>query len=216
MASIFNPEYKDGHKVLIKDKTMLRKVGNSIPALISKSTLGITPGKTVFELIKTKSKQKNPKHTIMLSPTPKGNLEAYMLKSGTSQKYLFIGAKSSLQNMFTHAGDGKSSKSDTDDKTATKELASLCLFEEKLKRGKKTSYEYIYKKLPLKLQNFFTDEFYDSSQKQLKLWLSKEKGRFTGANFEYERQLDDLTKRIYKNALSISKLNKDNWNPGDI
>ena len=47
MASIFNPEYKDGHKVLIKDKTMLQKVGNSIPALISKSTLGITPGKTV-------------------------------------------------------------------------------------------------------------------------------------------------------------------------
>ena len=59
MASIFNPEYKDGHKVLIKDKTMLRKVGNSIPALVSKSSLGITPGKTVFELIKTKSKQKN-------------------------------------------------------------------------------------------------------------------------------------------------------------
>jgi hypothetical protein len=216
MASIFNPEYKDGHKVLIKDKTMLRKVGNSIPALVSKSTLGITPGKTVFELIKTKSKQKNPKHTIMLSPTPKGNLEAYMMKSGTSQKYLFIGAKSSLQNMFTHAGDGKSSKSDTDDKTATKELASLCVFEQKLKYGNDVDYDFVHKCLPKKLQTFFTEDYFTSAQKQLKLWLSKEKGRFKGRNFVFERQLDNLTKRIYKNALSIAKLNKDNWNPGDI
>jgi len=216
MASIFNPEYKDGHKVLIKDKTMLRKVGNSIPALVSKSTLGITPGKTVFELIKTKSKQKNPKHTIMLSPTPKGNLEAYMMKSGTSQKYLFIGAKSSLQNMFTHAGDGKSSKSDTDDKTATKELASLCVFEQKLKNGNDVDYNFVHKCLPKKLQTFFTEDYFTSAQKQLKLWLSKEKGRFKGRNFVFERQLDNLTKRIYKNALSIAKLNKDNWNPGDI
>jgi hypothetical protein len=216
MASIFNPEYKDGHKVLIKDKTMLRKVGSSIPALVSKSTLGITPGKTVFELIKTKSKQKNPKHTIVVSPTPKGNLEAYMMKSGTSQKYLFIGAKSSLQNMFTHAGDGKSSKSDTDDKTATKELASLCLFEQKLKYGNDVDYDFVHKCLPKKLQTFFTEDYFTSAQKQLKLWLSKEKGRFKGRNFVFERQLDNLTKKIYKNALSISKLNKDNWNPGDI
>jgi hypothetical protein len=216
MASIFNPEYKDGHKVLIKDKTMLRKVGSSIPALVSKSTLGITPGKTVFELIKTKSKQKNPKHTIVVSPTPKGNLEAYMMKSGTSQKYLFIGAKSSLQNMFTHAGDGKSSKSDTDDKTATKELASLCLFEQKLKYGNDVDYNFVHKCLPKKLQTFFTEDYFTSAQKQLKLWLSKEKGRFKGRNFVFERQLDNLTKKIYKNALSISKLNKDNWNPGDI
>jgi hypothetical protein len=216
MASIFNSEYGDGHKVLIKDKTMLRKVGNSIPALVSKSTLGITPGKTVFELIKTKSKQKNPKHTIVVSPTPKGNLEAYMIKSGTSQKYLFIGAKSSLQNMFTHAGDGKSSKSDTDDKTATKELASLCVFEQKLKSGEDATYDYVYKKLPTKLKKFFNEEFFESSQKQLKLWLSKEKGRFKGQGFVFERQLDNLTKKIYKNALSLSKLHKDNWNPGDI
>lgn len=216
MASIFNPEYKDGHKVLIKDKTMLRKVGNSIPALISKSTLGITPGKTVFELIKTKSKQKKPKHIIMLSPTPKGNLEAYMLKSGTSHKYLFIGAKSSLQNMFTHAGDGKSSKSDTDDKTATKELASLCVFEQKLKYGNDVDYDFVHKCLPKKLQTFFTEDYFTSAQKQLKLWLSKEKGRFKGKDFVFERQMDNLTKKIYKNALSIAKLNKDNWNPGDI
>ena len=216
MASIFNSEYGDGHKVLIKDSSMLRKVGTNVINVVQNRKLDIVPGKTVFELVKTKSKQKNPKHIVNVSSKATGNLEMYMMKSGTSQLYLFIGSKSSLQNMFTHAGDGKSSKSDTDDKTATKELASLCLFEEKLKRGKNVPFEYIYKKLPQKLQKFFTDEFYDSSQKQLKLWLSKERGRFTGTNFEYERQLHNLTKRIYKNALTIAKLNKDNWNPGDI
>lgn len=216
MASIFNPEYRDGHKVLIKDRTMLRKVGSNVVNIVENRSYNIFPGKTVFELIKTKSKQKNQKYTVDVSSKKTGNLEMYMMKSGTSQKYLFIGSKSSLQNMFTHAGDGKSSKSETDDKTATKELVSLCVFEEKLKTGKDATYDYVYKKLPVKLKKFFTEEFFASSQKQLKLWLSKEKGRFKGQGFVFERQMDNLTKRIYKNALSLAKLNKDNWNPGDI
>ena len=136
MASIFNPEYKDGHKVLIKDRGMLGKVRNNIPSIVSKASYGITPGKTVFELVKTKSKQKNPKHIIDVSSSPKGNLEMYMKKQGSSILYLFKGAKSSLQNMFTHAGDGKSSKSDTNDKTELKELVSLCVMEQKLKYNK--------------------------------------------------------------------------------
>ena len=50
----------------------------------------------------------------------------------------------------------------------------------------------------------------------MKAWLSKETGRFKGAGYTYERQLDDVTKKIYKNALDFSGLSKDNWNPGDI
>ena len=216
MANILKSKYGDGHKVLIKDRTGLGKVRNDIPSLVSKTSYGITPGKTVFELLKTKSKQKNPKHIIDVSSSPKGNLEMYMKKQGSSILYLFKGAKSSLQNMFTHAGDGKSSKSDTDDKTATKELASLYLFEQKLKYNKDVNYDFVHKSLPKKYQTFFTEDYFTSAQKQLKLWLSKEKSRFKGPGFVFERQMDDLTKRIYKNALSIAKLNKDNWNPGDI
>ncbi len=59
MASIFNSEYTDGHKVLIKDRNMLGKVRNTIPSIVSKASYGIQPGKTVFELVKTKSKQRN-------------------------------------------------------------------------------------------------------------------------------------------------------------
>ena len=218
MASIFNSEYGDGHKVLLKDNTMLRKVSNTVASVVNNKRFNITPGTTVFELVKTKFKQRNPKFTINVSAgQASGNLSMYMIKSGTSQKYKFIGSKSTLQNMFTHAGDGsKSSKSDTDDKTATKELATLCVFEQKLKSGEDATYDYVYKKLPTKLKKFFNEEFFESSQKQLKLWLSKEKGRFKGQGFVFERQLDNLTKKIYKNALSLSKLHKDNWNPGDI
>jgi len=218
MASIFNSEYGDGHKVLLKDNTMLRKVSNTVASVVNNKRFNITPGTTVFELVKTKFKQRNPKFTVNVSAgQASGNLSMYMIKSGTSQKYKFIGSKSTLQNMFTHAGDGsKSSKSDTDDKTATKELATLCVFEQKLKSGEDATYDYVYKKLPTKLKKFFNEEFFESSQKQLKLWLSKEKGRFKGQGFVFERQLDNLTKKIYKNALSLSKLHKDNWNPGDI
>src|SRR5210317_2515225 len=167
MASIFNPEYRDRHKVLIKDRTMLRKVGSNVVNIVENRSYNIFPGKTVFELIKTKSKQRNQKYTVDVSSKKTGNLEMYMMKSGTSQKYKFIGSKSTLQNMFTHAGDGsKSSKSDTDDKTATKELATLCVFEQKLKSGEDATYDYVYKKLPTKLKKFFTDEFFESSQKQ--------------------------------------------------
>ena len=106
MASIFNSEYKDGHKVLIKDRNMLGKVRNTIPNIVSKALYGIQPGKTVFELVKTKSKQKKPKHIIDVSSSSTGNLEMYMNKQGSSIMYLFKGAKSSLQNMFTHAVTG--------------------------------------------------------------------------------------------------------------
>ena len=51
MASIFNPEYRDGHKVLIKDRTMLRKVGSNVVNIVENRSYNIFPGKTVFELI---------------------------------------------------------------------------------------------------------------------------------------------------------------------
>src|SRR6056300_992021 len=217
MASIFNPEYRDGHKVLIKDRTMLRKVGSNVVNIVKNRSYNIFPGKTVFELIKTKSKQKNQKYTVDVSSKKTGNLEMYMMKSGTSQKYLFIGSKSSLQNMFTHAGDGKSSKSDTDDKTATKELASLCVFEEKLKTGKDTTYDYVYKKLPVKLKKFFTEEFFASSQKQLKLWLSKEKVVLKDKGLCLKDNLNpgdiwivkkDLDFKVYEKSTNVKQINR--------
>jgi len=215
MANILKSKYGDGHKVIIKDRTGLGKVRGDVPSIVSKSTYGIVPGKTVFELIKTKSKQKNPKHTILLSKDGKGE-NVFMKKFNSSITYLFVGPKSVVQGMFDHAGDGKSSKSDTNEKTELKELVSLCLMEQKLKFNKDVDYDFVDSCIPNRLKKLFEESYFTSAQKQLKLWLSKEKGRFKGASYVFERQLDDLTKRVYKNALDITKLNKDNWNPGDI
>jgi len=215
MANILKSKYGDGHKVIIKDRTGLGKVRGDVPSIVSKSTYGIVPGKTVFELIKTKSKQKNPKHTILLSKDGKGE-NVFMKKFNSSITYLFVGPKSVVQGMFDHAGDGKSSKSDTNEKTELKELVSLCLMEQKLKFNKDVDYDFVDSCIPNRLKKLFEESYFTSAQKQLKLWLSKEKGRFKGASYVFERQLDDLTKRVYKNALNITKLNKDNWNPGDI
>ena len=215
MANILKSKYGDGHKVIIKDRTGLGKVRGDVPSIVSKSTYGIVAGKTVFELIKTKSKQKNPKHTILLSKDGKGE-NVFMKKFNSSITYLFVGPKSVVQGMFDHAGDGKSSKSDTNEKTELKELVSLCLMEQKLKFNKDVDYDFVDSCIPNRLKKLFEESYFTSAQKQLKLWLSKEKGRFKGASYVFERQLDDLTKRVYKNALDITKLNKDNWNPGDI
>ena len=215
MANILKAKYGDGHKIIIKDRTGLGKIRNDIPSMISKSVYGIVPGKTVFELVKSKIKQRNPKHNISLSKDGKGET-LFMKKSNSSILYSLIGPKSVIQGMFDHAGDGKSSKSNTDKKTQLKELVSLLIMEQKLKYGKTIDYDFVSDNVPRELKGLLEETYFTSAQKHLKLWLAKEAGRFKGPNFTFERQLDNLTKRIYKNALVLTKLNKDNWNPADI
>ena len=48
MANILKSKYGDGHKVIIKDRTGLGKVRGDVPSIVSKSTYGIVPGKTVL------------------------------------------------------------------------------------------------------------------------------------------------------------------------
>ena len=215
MANIFKDKYKDGHKVQIKDKTGLNKIKNGLGALVGNTKYGITPGSTKFELVKVKTKQKNPKHKILFSDT---GLSMFMKKLPSGPLYEFVGSKSAIQNAFSHAGDGKgtSDKSATNDKTELKELISLCLLERKLKNNEDVDFDYVEDKIPSRLKKYFHEDYFTSAQKQVKVWLSKESGRFKGMNYTYERQLDDVTKNIYKNALSFSGLSKDNWNPGDI
>jgi len=213
MANIFKPKYPNGHKVTIKDRGGLAKVRSDIPSLVSKGTYGISPGSTTFELVKNKTLQKNPKHTIDLSKS--GSTEEMYMKKATTL-YLFRGSKSVIEGMFNHAGDGTSSKSDTNKKTELKELVSLCLLEQKLKYNKDVDYDFVDECIPKDLKKYFHEDYFTSAQKQIKLWLSKEKGKFKGANYVFERQLDGLSKDIYKNALQLSGLQKDNWNPGDV
>lgn len=212
MANIFKDKYPTGHKVVIKDRQGLTKVGPIIPSIITQAKANINPGSTVFELEKTRFT--NLKYEINLSKSGVAQ-EIYMRKSG--HLYKFIGSKSVLEGIFSHAGDGTSAKSDTNSKTECQELVSLHLFEQKLKFGKDQDYDYIESCLPNKLKKFFNEDFYESAKKQLALFLSKHPKLFKGPDFIFELQLaSPATKRIYANALKLSKLNKDNWNPADM
>jgi len=213
MANIFKSKYPNGHKVELKDKAGLNKVKNGLGALLGKSTTGLTPGKTQLELVKPKKGK--PKHTIYMSES---GLSMCMKKLPNGPLYEFIGPKSVIQNSFNHAGDGKGSndKSATNDKTELKELISMCILREKLENGRDVDYDYVEECMPKQLRKYFHEDYFLSAQKQVKVWLSKETGRFKGKGYVYERQLDDVTKKIYKNALALSRLSKDNWNPGDI
>lgn len=213
MANIFKSKYPNGHKVELKDKAGLNRVKNGLGALLGKSIYGLVPGKTQLELVKPK--RGKPKHTIYMSD--KG-LSMCMKKLPGGPLYEFVGPKSVIQNSFNHAGDGKGSndKSATNDKTELKELISLCILQQKLESNKDVDFDYVEEKIPRRLKKYLHEDYFTSAQKQVKAWLSKETGRFKGKDYIYERQLDDVTKKIYKNALTLSRLSKDNWNPGDI
>lgn len=90
-----------------------------------------------------------------------------MSKAPQGFLFQFIGAKSVIQGMFNHAGKGASDKSSTNDKTETKELVSICVFEEKLKKGKDADYDFVESCLPNRLKKFFDEDYLTSAKKQL-------------------------------------------------
>ena len=213
MANLFKDKYKNGHKVELKDKAGLNKVKNGLGVLLSKSVYALIPGKTQLELVKPK--KGTIKHIVNMSES---GLSMVMKKLPNGPLYEFIGPKSVIQNSFNHAGDGKGAndKSATNDKTELKELISMCILQEKLENGRDVEYDYVEECMPKRLKKYFHEDYFTSAQKQVKAWLSKETGRFKGKGYVYERQLDNTTKNIYKNALSLVGKSKDNWNPGDI
>ena len=204
MANIFKDKYGDGHKVQIKDRAGLNKVKAGLGSLVGNTKYGITPGTTKFSLVKVKTKQKNPKQRIFFSDS---GLSMFMTKLPNGPLYEFIGSKSAIQGAFSHAGDGKGAndKSATNDKTELKELISMCILEEKLKNNKDVDFDFVEDCMPKRLKKYFHEDYFTSAQKQVKAWLSKETGRFKGAGYTYERQLDNVTKKIYKNLMEILK-----------
>ena len=88
-----------------------------------------------------------------------------MKKFNSSITYLFVGPKSVVQGMFDHAGDGKSSKSDTNEKTELKELQKT-LFASGVKiagKNEKKSLTVLANEMDLtvdELKQLNTGEFY--------------------------------------------------------
>ena len=212
MANIFKDKYGTGHKVAVKDRQGLTSAGANVASILRKEN--VNPG-DIFELYKEKSIT-NLKHDIDL--TRSGTPMVILMKDSKKRLYRFTGAKSTLESMFEHAGDGtKASKPDTNKKTECQELVTLHLYEAKLKHQIKADYDYIEDRLPKPLKQFFNEEYYHSAQAQLALFEKKYPTGFRGANFIFELQLaSDVTKKIYNTATKLAKLSKDNWNPADM
>tara|TARA_R110000823_G_C15883031_1_gene495267 strand:+ start:28 stop:1365 length:1338 start_codon:yes stop_codon:yes gene_type:complete len=202
MANIFKPKYGEGHKIIIKPS-----ISGKVKTILSK--YGFVANKTVFEIIRRKIADKS------LTKIDLGSGPFIVLKIVNSSKmYKFMGAKTTIESIFDHSGRS-SGKSATDKLTKTKELVSLCIFEQDLKYGKKVSEDFVEQCLPRDLKQYYDSVYYTSAQSQLKAFKNKMAGKFKG-NYIYERQADKVTKRMYEVAQKLSGLQKDNWNPADI
>jgi hypothetical protein len=203
MANLFKPKYKDGHLINIKPKTQR--------GLLDKlKTYGLDPLK-VLSLIKRPLPQST-KYTIL--PMGSGNQVLNAKLENGAKIFSFRGAKTTIENLFDHYGKN-TGKSATDKKTKTKELVSLCLLENKLKTGKLVDEDFVDDCLPSELKTYYNSLYYDSAEKQVKAFLNKVSG-FKGANYDFELQAANRTKRMYEMAQKLSGLQKDNWNPADM
>ena len=204
MANIFKPKYGDGHKIVLKSN-----IAGNVKTILTKN--GFTPGKTVFDIIRKPVTNKQIKAMVQLTNTGESiNLRV----ENTTKIYRFIGAKTTIQNLFDHFGKG-TGKSATDKKTQTKELVSMCVMEQNLRFGKTIDEDFVEDCLPKDLKQYYTSIYYSSAISQLQAFKNKLGTKFRG-DFIYERQAFNVTKKMYEVAQKISGLQKDNWNPADI
>jgi len=142
MANIFKPKYKDGHLVSIKPKTQ-----GSVLSILKK--YGLDPTKVLSLIKRPLSKSQNLKLMIIPMGTGKEVLHAEL--ENKSKVFSFRGAKTTIENLFDHYGKN-TGKSATDKKTKTKEMVSLCLIENKLKKGTLVDEDFVDDCLPNELK----------------------------------------------------------------
>lgn len=204
MANILNnPSYKDGHQVVLKDKNLSKELIKTF----KNNNLNYVSGKTIFTMTKNTA---TPKFQLRLS-----DAKTYINFIDDKKRIVrFYGSGGAFNSTFNHLG-GTGGKSETSVLTEVKELISIHVFEQFLKYNKKADFEIVNKLLPATLKKYNKEEFIKSAQKQLEIFTQKEPRRFKG-KYTYERQTDNLTKGMYDNVIRLTKLQKDNWNPGDI
>lgn len=202
MATIANnKKYSQGHEIILKQ---VGKIPISTGAKFAAA--GYTLGKSVFSIVMPTGKTKAHK----LIELAFGNAQVY-LKDADNKIVLVRGSVSSINGSFNHYSN--TAKSNTNVLTEIKENTSMMMFESAIERGKYLSEDDIINKLG-NLEEYYNTTFYDSSVKQavkLKSYIKSSNRGYT-----YERQNQDLTRKIYDNARKLSKKANDNWNPADV
>lgn len=200
MATIAgSSKYGEGHPVILKEQNKL-----SPTARQKFNALGYQGGKTVFTLVRNLGKQKVA-HAVELS---KGNADIFM-KDPRGKIIMVRGTPNAINATFNH--HGKTGKSLTNKLTEIKENISMWMFQSAIENGKMMTEDEVIKKLGNDKDHYAT-VYYTSAVKQateLKK-IIKQKG------YHYERQAEDLTKKLYAVATKLAKKQKDNWNPADV
>lgn len=201
MASIVeNKKYGEGHEVILKEAS---KLSSTIKREISR--IGYTPGKSTFKLTF------NPKRVdkSVIVSTDK-NAKTVYFKDTNNKIFELIASKSAIENSFNHTTSGKT-KSNTNLLTEIKENISMWIFESYFENKKILTEEDITAKLGKNADSYDTT-YYQSALKQ----LDELKKYIKNGGYTYERQSDNLTKELYKNARKLTGKLNDNWNPADV
>jgi hypothetical protein len=196
-----NKKYGEGHQVVLKASDKL-----SSPIRSKFTSKGYAAGKSVFSIVIPNSKTKADK----LIELAVGKAQVY-LKDNSNKILLIKGSDSSINGSFNHYSDN--AKSNTNLLTEIKENVSLWVFESIIENGRQPTEEQIMSKLDNQTSNY-SSVYYDSAIKQsieLKKYIKAGNRGYT-----YERQNQNLTKKMYDTARKLSKKANDNWNPADV
>lgn len=206
MASVTGKSstYTDGHKVQLVAKP---SASAAVQAQFKKA--GYIWGESVFSLVRAPKKTDKIVLTIQVTATGTDEL---VIKDSKNKFVKLHGSRTGIDGLFVHAGEGASSKSDTNAKTEVKELVSMWVFESGIEKAKPMKEDEITTKLGTK-KKYYDSLYYTSALKQLAA-LKPKLASSTG--YTYERQRDNLTAPLYDLGRKLSGKANDNWNPGDV
>lgn len=199
MATIVNnKKYGDGHQVILKDPDKIPSTSKTKFA-----NAGYSAGKSIFSIV---TKTANIKiHNIIELAIGKSQI---YLKDSSNKIILIKGSDTSINGSFNHYS--ANAKSNTNLLTEIKENISMWIFESIIESGKILTEDEIINKLGS--TKYYSEVYYQSAIKQGNALKKYIKGR----GYLYERQNQNITKKLYDNARKLSKKANDNWNPADI
>lgn len=201
MASITNStKYGEGHAIVFKDKLPATRLNEL-------RRLNYQPTVDVFKI----SKDRNFKPEIVIEAG--SGKDSVNLIDKRRKKVTVVGSASGIDGLFNHAG--KSGKANTNLLTEIKETFSLVIFRAKTENNKVLNEDEAIKEveriIPRVMDNY-QSIYYTSALKQLKEYEKYTKGR----GYEYERQGEKQTKKLYEVARKLTNKLSDNWNPADV
>lgn len=200
MATLIgNAKYGEGHEIILKDRDKLSGVARNIFA-----AKGYAAGSARFKITRV---NRTPQVSIDLGT----GKEVILLRDSKNNLVELIGSASSINGSFNHFSTN--AKSDTGILTEVKETISMVVFEAFVEKNEIMTEDEVRASLSATHLSKYDSTYYNSAIKQLNELKKYVKG-FRG--YSYERQGQDKTKDIYRQARVLSGLASDNWNPADV